>query len=147
MFLEEYNDNLLDFNKKFELEIKIPSLEDRISTDENDLQENLSKINTQIKAKKELCLKLLNNINTNKQNDMKEMFEMLSEKLDIDTNKINSGEDLKKFISENFDLSEKVLKFLFVGEESSGKTWTLNFIKNLYKENGEKEFKCSPTTR
>ena len=129
----------------------IPSFEDRISTDENDLQENLSKINSKIKSKKEISLKILNEINTEKTKGIEEIFGNLNGRksdIDFDTEIFSvEGEDLKKFIFQNFELSEKVLKFLFIGGEKSGKTWTLNLIKNFYKQKDKSEFECKPTTR
>ena len=94
----------------------IPSFDDRISTDENDLQENLSKINSKIKSKKEISLKILNEINTEKTKGIEEIFGNLNGRksdIDFDTEIFSvEGEDLKKFIFQNFELSEKVLKFL-----------------------------------
>jgi len=133
------------------LEKIIPSFEDRISTDENDLQENLSKINSKIKSKKEISLKILNEINTEKTKGIEEIFGNLNGRksdIDFDTEIFSvEGEDLKKFIFQNFELSEKVLKFLFIGGENTGKTWTLNLIKNFYKQKDKSEFECKPTTR
>jgi hypothetical protein len=126
----------------------IPSLEDRISTDENELQDNLSKINLAIKSKKDVSLKILNDLDSEISLDDEIGLEKIFEKFNrgVDLN-IKSGKDLKKFVLENFDLSEKILKFLFVGDENTGKTWTLNFIKNLYKKRGKIDFQCYPTTR
>lgn len=147
-FLEEYENCGLNHNKEFEFEFIIPSLEDKISTDESDLYENINKINDKIKHEREICLKLLTDINENKEIDIERIFNDLSATLSIDKSKIASGEDLKKFICENFELSEKHLKFLFVGNKSIGKTSVLNYIKNLYQFDIQHcYYDCSPTTR
>jgi len=79
---------------------------------------------------------------------MENIFHEISEVLSIDESKITNGEDLKQFISENFELSEKHLKFMFVGNKNSGKTSVLNYIKNFYQaENNIKFYDCTPTTR
>lgn len=148
VFLEEYENSGLNFKKDFNFEVIVPSLEDRISTDECDLYDNINKINFKIKNEREICLNLLNDINENKELDMENIFDQISETLSIDISKITSGDDLKKFICENFELSEKHLKFLFVGNKNAGKTSVLNYIKSLYQEKtNSKYYDCSPTTR
>lgn len=148
VFLEEYENSGLNFKNQYNIEKIIPSLEDRISTDECDLYDNINKINFKIKNEREICLKLLNDIHEDKDLDMENIFDQISETLAIDKSKITSGDDLKKFICENFELSEKNLKLLFFGNKNSGKTSVLNLIKNLYQEktNG-KYYDCVPTTR
>jgi hypothetical protein len=146
-FLEEYENSGLNFNKDFNFKVIVPSLEDRISTDECDLYDNINKINFKIKNEREICLKLLNDIHENKDLDVEKIFDQISETLLIDKSKITSGDDLKKFICENFELSEKHLKFLFVGNKYAGKTSVLNYLKNIYKEKTNlKYYDCSPTT-
>jgi len=146
-FLEEYENSGLNFKKDFNIEVIVPSLEDRISTDECDLYDNINKINFKIKSEREVCLKLLNDINENKELDMENIFDQISETLSIDKSKITTGDDLKKFICENFELSEKHLKFLFIGNKNAGKTSVLNYIKNIYqKKTSSKYYDCLPTT-
>jgi len=146
-FQEEYENSGLNFNKDFNFEVIVPSLEDRISTDECDLYDNINKINFKIKNEREICLKLLNDIHENKDLDVEKIFDQISETLLIDKSKITSGDDLKKFICENFELSEKHLKFLFVGNKNAGKTSVLNYLKNIYKEKTNSKYNdCSPTT-
>jgi len=146
-FQEEYENSGLNFNKDFNFEVIVPSLEDRISTDECDLYDNINKINFKIKNEREICLKLLNDIHENKDLDVEKFFDQISETLLIDKSKITSGDDLKKFICENFELSEKHLKFLFVGNKNAGKTSVLNYLKNIYKEKTNSKYNdCSPTT-
>jgi len=148
VYREEYENSGLDPKKHYSFDIIVPSLEDRISTDESDLYENINKINYQIKNERETCLKLLNDINEGKELDMENIFNKISQTLAIDKSKITSGDDLKKFICENFELSEKHLKFMFVGNKNAGKTSVLNYIKNFYQIKPEfKYFECSPTTR
>ena len=87
----------------------IPSFEDRISTDENDLQENLSKINSKIKSKKEISLKILNEINTEKTKGIEEIF----------GNLISDSEPIYNALSEEMESEKDGIKKLTDSREKT----------------------------
>lgn len=103
-FLEEYEDSGLDHNNEYEFEFILPSLESKILTDESDLCENIYRLNDKIKHERETCLKLLTDINENKDIELEKIFDDLSRTLSINRLNIPSGENLKKFIYQNFVL-------------------------------------------